>query len=332
MRTKTYLVGAIAALSLTLAGCSGNGSAGTEADEVAGGDEPTADDVETVSITMGILPIVPSAALQLGIDEGIFEQHGFDVSLETGQGGAALLPAVVSGQMEFAISNPLSIMLARGEGLDVRMITGYSHSLTEGDDVTSIWALPDSGISEPADLEGKTVAVNTLRTMGEVSINEIVRQAGGDPGNIQFVEMGFPDMPAALEYGNIDVAWVPEPFQTILKNSGAELISYNYRETMAGVSTMSVITAGDLIESDPELVERFAAAVDEVTAYAQANPDRVRETLTTFLEMDEELAAQVVMEDFRAEMDRDAMQRLADLALEYEVLTEPVDMDGFMPS
>ena len=326
MRTTTCVVGALAALALTLTACSSDG----------GGDTPATADTdapggETTEISMGVLPIVPSAALQLGIDEGIFAEHGFDVTLEAGQGGAALLPAVVSGQMEFAISNPLSIMLARGEGLDVRMVTGYSHALAEGQDINSIMALEDSGITGAADLEGRSVAVNTLRTMGEVSINEVVAQAGGDPSTIQYVEMGFPDMPAALQNGNIDVAWVPEPFQTILSDTGAEIISHTYQETMPGVATMSVVTSGSLAESDPDLIERFVAAVDEVTAFAQDNPDLVRETLTTFLEMDEELAAEVLLEDFGAEIDRAAMQSLADLSLEYGVLSEPVDMDSFMP-
>jgi NitT/TauT family transport system substrate-binding protein len=319
-----------AAALLTLSACSGGGTADdANAPEAPGG--ATGGDGELTPITMGVLPIVPSAALQLGIDEGIFEEHGFDVTLETGQGGAALLPAVVSGQMQFAISNPLSIMLAQGEGLDVRLITGYSHSLKEGDDITSVWAPADSGITSPKDLEGRTVAVNTLRTMGEVSIKKIVSEDGGDPNGIEFVELGFPDMPAALSAGNIDAAWVPEPFQTILKDGGNQLISYNYQETMPGVPTMSVITAGTLAEQDPEMVDEFVAAVDEITAFAQENPDKVRETLTTFLEMDEALAQKVLIEDFGAEMDGEAMQSLADLSLEYGLLSEPVDMEKLMP-
>lgn len=336
MRTKMCVLGAITAL--TLAACSGNGDADgstdTETDpgtDTATGEETGDETGELTEIMMGVLPIGPSAALQLGVDEGIFEDHGFDVTLESGQGGAALLPAVVSGQMEFAISNPLSIMLARGEGLDVRMVTGYSHALTDGVDINSIMAMSDTGISSPADLEGKTVAVNTLRTMGEVSINETLAQAGGDPSSIEYVEMGFPDMPAALESGNIDVAWVPEPFQTILQGAGAEIISHTFQDTMPGVATMAVITSGDLVESDPDLVQRFVTAVDEVTAFSQDNPDLVRDTMVTFLEMDEGLAQVVLLEGFGAEMDREAMQSLADLSLEYGVLSEPVDMDSFMP-
>src|SRR5699024_6993677 len=165
-----------------------------------------------------------------------------------------------------------------GEGLDVRMVTGYSHAIKSGDDINSVWALADSGIEEPRDLEGKSVAVNTLRTMGEVSINDLVESDGGDPSKINYVELGFPDMPAALEQGNIDAAWVPEPFQTILKDSGAELVSYSTQETMPGVATMSVVTSGVLADSEQEFVEEFVAAGGAATAFAREKPRGVRQT------------------------------------------------------
>jgi NitT/TauT family transport system substrate-binding protein len=318
MRTKMCALAA--GVLLVATACSSGSEAGTG----DGGDETTA-------ITMGVLPIVPSAALQLGIDKGIFDEHGFDVTLETGQGGAALLPAVVSGQMEFAISNPLSVMVAQEQGIDVRNVTGYSHAKPTGDDVTSVWVTPDSGIESPADLAGKTVAVNTLKTMGEVSIREIVRADGGDPAAVTFVELGFPDMPAALEAGDIDAAWVPEPFQTVLAEGGNRRVAFNYQETMPGVPTMSVITSGNLLADDPELVESFKTAVDEVTAYAQEHPDEVRTTLTEFLDMEQPLADAVLIEDFGAEMDADALQVLADLSLADGILTQPVDVEQFVP-
>ncbi|WP_369373095.1 ABC transporter substrate-binding protein [Promicromonospora sp. Populi] len=316
-RTRVKAI-ALTAAAAVLAGCAGGAPAGAGAPA----------DGEAVPITMGVLPIVPSAALQLGVDQGIFAEHGFDVELSTGKGGAELLPAVVAGETQFAISNPLTIMVAQEQGVPVRMVTGYSSSKTEGEDVNSVWAAPDSGIESAGDLAGKVVAVNTLRTMGEVSIREVVEADGGDPATINFVELGFPDMPAALDRGDIDAAWVPEPFQTVLAESGNVQISANYQETMPGVPTMVVVTGS---EQDPELVAAFAAAVDEVTAYAEAHDDELRATLADFLEMEPALAESVVLEDFRADVDADALQALADMALANGVLTEPVDVAAFVP-
>ncbi len=95
---------------------------------------------------------------------------------------------------------------------------------------------------------------------------------------------------------------------------------------------MSVITSGKLAKSDPELVDNFAAAVDEVTAYAQEHPDEVRQTLTTFLDMKDDLAQKVLVEDFRAQMDQEALQKLAEMAKADGLLKKDLDMKTFMPA
>ena len=330
---RTRMCALTAGLLLALTACSPTGSGGTtDSTQTPGPDAGTGTDVgATTPITMGVLPIVPSAALQVGIDEAFFADHGFDVTLETGQGGAALLPAVVSGQMQFALSNPLSLMVAQSQGLEAEVVSGYSHAKAEGQDITSVWSKAGSGIDSPADLADRTVAVNTLGGQGDVTIREVVRQAGGDPDSINFVELGFPDMPAALESGNIDAAWVPEPFQTILQDSGAQLVTYNYQEVAPGLATMVVLTSGSLAESDPEMVEEFVAAVNETTAFAQENPDAVRESLLTFLDMDEALAQKVLIEDFGPEINRPAIEKLAELAQTDGLVDEPVDVDAFVP-
>ena len=39
------------------------------------------------------------------------------------------------------------------------------------------------------------------------ALHERLRKAGGDPKAVKFVELGFPDMPAAVESGQVDAAW-----------------------------------------------------------------------------------------------------------------------------
>ena len=63
----------------------------------------------------------------------------------------------------------------------------------------------------PADLEGKTVAVNTLNNIGPVTINHWMEKHGGDYTKIKYVEVPFPDMGAALEAKRVDAAFTVEP-------------------------------------------------------------------------------------------------------------------------
>jgi NitT/TauT family transport system substrate-binding protein len=318
---------ALAASMLALAACGGGDDDGSSA---GGG---TSADGEVREVTVGMLPILPTAALYAGIEEGFFEERGIEVTVETGQGGAALLPAVMGGQIDFATSNPVSLLQARGEDLDVRVIAHWTSALSEGDtDINGVVAAAGSGIESAADLAGKRVAVNTLNGMGGLTISEAVRQDGGDPESIQFVELPFPDMPAALSGGNVDAVWVPEPFLSSLQAAGNVVATYSSKESVPGHPTQLFFTSAQLMESDPELVEDFTAAVEETLEFADANPDAVKAQIATVLpQLPPEAAENVTLEEFGTDLRRDQLEQLGELMVEEGLLEEDADVDGLLP-
>ncbi|WP_406019719.1 ABC transporter substrate-binding protein [Nocardioides sp. NBC_00850] len=81
----------VLAMPLALSACGGE-----SADESAGG---------ATEITVGVIPIVDVAPIYLGVEKGFFKEEGLDVNLELAQGGAAIIPAVASGQYQFGFSN-----------------------------------------------------------------------------------------------------------------------------------------------------------------------------------------------------------------------------------
>ena len=298
-----------------------------------GDDGGSSADGEVRQVTVGMLPILPTAALYAGIEEGFFADRDIEISVETGQGGAALLPAVMSGEMDFATSNPVSLLQARGEGLDVRVIGHWTSALSEGDtDINGVVAAGDSGIESAADLEGQRVAVNTLNGMGGLTIREAVRQDGGDPDAVEFVELPFPDMPAALDAGNVDAVWVPEPFLSTLVADGNQVVSYSSKESVEGHPTQLFFTSGTLIESDPELVEDFTAALEETLNFAEENPDAVKEQVAQVLpQLPAEAVEGLTLEEFGTDLRRDQLERLGELMVEDGLLEQEADLEGLLP-
>lgn len=325
MFAKAAAAGSVLALALT--GCGGGSPSASTAESSGSGSSSSSGDGSLTQLTVGVIPIAPSAAVQLGINEGIFEKHGLDIELETGQGGAAMLPAVSSGGMDIAVGNPLSVILAHTKGLDIGILTGYTHANKQGQDVTGVVTAADSGIESAADLEGKTVSVNTLNGQGDVTIKEAVAQDGGDPSKVQFVEVAFPDAQAQVENGNIDAAWMAEPFLTKALESGMEVATYNYQETIPGLSTMVTFSSKKFVEGNPETAEAWRAAVGEALDYAQQNPDEVRAILPEFLKMNEKLAKDLPLENHSAKVDRQMLQQLTDLMVKYGVVDKEPNMD-----
>jgi len=312
---------------LALAACGGDDDGGST-DAASSGSSG-----EVREVTVGMLPILPTAALYAGIEEGFFEERGIEVTVETGQGGAALLPAVMAGQIDFATSNPVSLLQARGEGLDVRVIAHWTSALSEGDqDINGVVAAAGSGIETAADLAGKTVAVNTLNGMGGLTIREAVRQDGGDPDAVEFVELPFPDMPAALSGGNVDAVWVPEPFLSSLQAAGNVVASYSSMESVPGHPTQLFFTSPQLLASDPELVEDFTAAVEETLEFADQNPDAVKAQIAQVLpQLPPEATENVRLEEFGTDLRRDQLEELGQLMVEDGLLEEDADVDGLLP-
>jgi NitT/TauT family transport system substrate-binding protein len=312
---------------LALAACGGDDDGGST-DAASSGEGG-----EVREVTVGMLPILPTAALYAGIEEGFFEERGIEVTVETGQGGAALLPAVMAGQIDFATSNPVSLLQARGEELDVRVIAHWTSALSEGDqDINGVVAAAGSGIESAADLAGKTVAVNTLNGMGGLTIREAVRQDGGDPDAVEFVELPFPDMPAALSGGNVDAVWVPEPFLSSLQAAGNVVATYSSMESVPGHPTQLFFTSPQLLASDPELVEDFTAAVEETLEFADQNPDAVKAQIAQVLpQLPPEATENVLLEEFGTDLRRDQLEELGQLMVEDGLLEEDADVDGLLP-
>lgn len=321
------LAPAAAAAVLALAACSGGGQGGAPGTTDAGDDRAE----ELTAITVGVLPIVDTAPIWLGVEEGIFAEHGLEVELAVAQGGAAVVPAVVAGEYEFGFSNVTSLLLAESRGLPLRLVA--PGSFTTGDpaaDIAAVVTQPGSGISSPADLAGRTVAVNTLGNIGESTVRKVVEDAGGDPAAVRFVELGFPDMPAAVAGGQVDAAWVNEPFLTISRDQGAEVVSHPFAAVDPEMLIAAYFTSAEYAGSAPETVEAFTAAMTEASAYAAENPAAAREILSTYTEIDDDVVSRMVVPRYSGEIPEDSVRLLADLALRYGLVEDEIDVSALL--
>src|SRR4029078_1450950 len=97
-------------------------------------------------------------------------------------------------------------------------ITIVSASDDEGTSATDNWqdilVKGSSSIQTPPQLAGKTIAVNALKGVGEVVIRAALKKSGVDPNSVNLVAMPFPTMRTALNNGQVDAIWAPEPFVT----------------------------------------------------------------------------------------------------------------------
>ena len=164
---------AISLLALALALLAGACGGEDDATTGGGGSGPTK---LTVQETAG----VPSAFVGFGIEKDIFGKHDLEIELQAVQGGATAIPALVNGDVQVAGSNVVSLLLAAGKGVPIRTIAGGTSAKDEGEDFGALLIRGRGDIREAADLEGKTVAVNTLENITEVVVKAALEKEGVD--------------------------------------------------------------------------------------------------------------------------------------------------------
>ncbi|MDW5330278.1 ABC transporter substrate-binding protein [Plantactinospora sp. KLBMP9567] len=305
------------ALVVTTAACGSS----DPSDGTAGNDGP-------VSVKVGVIPIVDVAPIYLGKDKGFFSNRNIELTLETGQGGAAIVPGVLSGQFQFGFSNVTSLMVAQTENVPVKaVVNGVASTGQAGADFGAIVVRGDSPIQSAKDLAGKKVAVNTLKNIGDTSVRESVRKAGGDPSGVQFVEIGFPQMPAALDGGQVDAAWVVEPSLSAVKAKGGRVVASNFVDVAPDLTVALYFTSTKLTQENPDLVKRFVEAMQESLAYADSNPDEVRRIIGTYTQIDAATVAALTLPKWPADYNRASLEALARLGQQDGLFDTAPDLD-----
>jgi NitT/TauT family transport system substrate-binding protein len=308
------------ALLLAVAGCgsSGDGDSGT----ASGGSS---------QVKVGIIPILDVAPIYLGKQKGFFSSRGIELTLESGQGGAAIVPGVVSGQFQFGFSNVTSLLIASSRGLPLKVVSnGVASTGKDKADFGGV-VVKDASIRTAADLAGKRVAVNTLKNIGDSTIRASVRKAGGDPSSIKFVELAFPDMPAALQAGRVDAIWVVEPFLSTSLGQGGRLVASNYVDAAPDLTVAVYFTSRQLIDKDPDLVKRFTEAMTESLAYADGHPDEARQVLTSYTKIDPAVIQKLTLPKWPPQINRQSVETLAALALKDGLVTKQPDLAALLP-
>ena len=119
-----------------------------------------------VTLKIGLIPIADVAPVFLGQKKGFFKEQKITLDPQFAAGGAAITPAVVSGDFDIGFSNTVSLLIAGSKNLPVQIIS--QGVLGDADD-SKVWedllVKKDGPIKTAKDLEGKTIAVNTLNNI-----------------------------------------------------------------------------------------------------------------------------------------------------------------------
>jgi len=281
----------------------------------------------TVSETAG----VPSTFVAFGIEKGFFRRHGLQIDLQTAQGGAATVPALVSGKIEVGGSNVVSLLIAASKDLPIQAIAPGTSAHGAGEkDFGALMVPRDSDVHDVADLAGKRVAVNTLNNIAEVVVKASLQKAGVDPADVSLAEVDFPEMGAALAKGDVDAAFLIEPF-VAAESDAARIIDYSYVTTEPRMQVGAYAVSRQFAQQSPDAVKAYRDAVAETARYLMAHQDEFRTFMSQRAKTPPALARSMQLPTFTTTLNTASVQNTAGLLRRFGLVDGPVSVADLVP-
>src|SRR5215216_4568278 len=283
------------------------------------------------TLKVGVIPIADVAPLYLGMEKGFFKEENLEIQPQLAEGGAAIVPSVVSGDYQFGFSNVTSLVIASSKNLPVQIVSQGVLAGTGPDDAWDGVVVPKgSDIKEPKDFEGASVAVNTLNNIGPLVMNESMEKAGADYTKIKYVEVPFPEMNAALEAGRVDAAWEVEPAFSGGKAAGGTAIMHPYEETAPNLTVATYFATKEYIAKNKDVVDAFKRAIEKSLDYAQQNPDDVLNDNGTNTEIPQEVLDKITLPQWKADLNEPTIQTNIDLSKKFGFIDEAPSLDDLI--
>lgn len=326
MKQKTILgrvatgIAIAAAAALALTGCVSGGGTPAPADN---GD---AADGALTSVTVSVPPTSFATALYAGVSEGIFEEHGFDVTLVPGASMAETAPQLLSGEVQYIWADVHNIVLSATEGMPIVMgAPGAVNTMEapEGKGFGNMLVLEESDIQSMQDLEGKTIGTNSIGGQAQLDNETVMQNMGIDTSTIEWVALPSSQAVASLRQGQVDAITIAEPGGTAAMAEGGVRMVGSADNAIPGAPMFGLASTSEWVNSDIEGAQAFQDAVIEANTLINGNRELGTEVMLTFMKMPEEVLADSVLPTFaEAPFTAESTQPVIDRMVEVGAIQE----------
>ena len=254
----------IVAVALLLAAC------GTAAQSAAPSDNGP------VTLRMGYFPNLTHAPALVGLERGFFASAlGTAVTLETHtfNAGGDAVTAILSDSIDagFVGPSPTVNALVQSHGQAVRVVAGA----TSGGALLVV----KPGITSAAQLKGKKIADPQLGATQDVALRWFLKSnglhadtAGG--GDVSVLPQDNSQTLTAFKQGQIDGAWLPEPWASrlVVEGGGRVLVDERDLWPRGEFVTTNLIVRTDFLRAHPRRVAALLEGLYQSIIWLNHNP------------------------------------------------------------
>jgi NitT/TauT family transport system substrate-binding protein len=266
----------------------------------------------------------PFAEGYFAIDTGIFRNVGLTIDLQSFTSGSQMAEAVNVGAIDVGITTPIQIANAVARGVPLTIIAPGAIS-TPTSPSTVMVVGGGAPLKTAKDFEGRTVAVNSLRTVSEVGLDAWLTANGADVSKVRVIEMTMPQMGPAIEHGTIDAGIENDPsLSNALKNNGVRVFldpNLAIAPRFLGSCWFTTLT---FAQNNRDVVKRFGSAMTQTARWANAHRAESGEILAKYGKFDLNLVRNMARSQFAEELRLSDIQPELDAAARFGALARRV--------
>jgi NitT/TauT family transport system substrate-binding protein len=256
----------LSVVTLIAAGCAGSASRAQGSSDV---------------LRLGIFPNLTHSPGYVALGEGIFDRvmGGTEVEVTVFNSGTDAGEALLAGSLDASYigPGPAINLFAQSEG-SVAVVSGA----TSGG--AGLVVAKGSGIDSPQDLAGKRIAVPDIGNTQDIAFRAWLDQNGlkttDEGGDVRVLPVDNPELPQLFRAGQLDGAWEPEPYPSLLIEEGLAEPFVDEASLWPGgrFVTTHLLVSTAYMDAHPEVVRRLVEANVEAIRFMHENPDAAKAT------------------------------------------------------
>ena len=263
------------------------------------------DQINQDKIRVAFFPSIGHIIPIVGLEEKIFEKGiGEEKQIETKlfDSGPQVIESIFSGSIDVAYVGPGPIIngFLKSDGKDIKILSGAASG------GASFIIQPNSGLESLENFDGKRIASPQISNSQDVSLRHYLESHGlksvENGGTVFVLNISNPDIYTLFAKGDIDGAWVPEPWATILVQELDGIRLFNEEKLWPNEEFASVllIVRTEYLENNPETIQKWVESHEKTVTWINANPDKSKSLFSSFLidYMGKSLPTKIIDESF----------------------------------